>query len=286
MPVINRPYVIDLTPPTSFVGALQAAGLDTFVLDWGRPGLGDRKLGLDSYATKLLPRIEKKVLALAGAKELVLAGYCLGGVIAVCRAATAAARGQKHHAGLITIHAPVSFADSGPVGALTRPEYFPVEKFLEAFGNMPGPLLQQGFYYFRPLQNVSKFKRLFEKCGESDAVEEFVALEKWNSDNVPVAGRFYETLIKDLYRADKLAKGELELAGERVRLDAIRCPVLVLVAKDDPICLPHQAEALLERVSSADKQKHELTGGHVRSLTAPKARHKVAREIASWVASQ
>src|SRR5205807_8085619 len=40
MPVINRAYVADLTPATSLVAALQAAGIDPFLLDWGRPTLG------------------------------------------------------------------------------------------------------------------------------------------------------------------------------------------------------------------------------------------------------
>lgn len=296
MPVINRPYVVDLTPATSFVGALQDAGVDLFVLDWGRPRLGDRNVGLADYAAKKLPRVEAKVLAASGAKELVLAGYCLGGTIAVTRAALAGAKGEKRHAGLVTIHAPVSFGDAGPLGTMTKKENFPVEALLAAFGNMPGEMLQQGFYQFKPMQQVAKWKRLFDRLDAHDRlfprtevqeqVEEFIALETWNSDNVPVTGAFYKTLIQDLYQGDKLVKNELEVAGQTVRLAAIECPVLVIVAKDDPICLPHMAAALLEKVSSQVTEATELTGGHVRSLTGPRVRHKVAGRIASWCAAR
>jgi polyhydroxyalkanoate synthase len=293
MPVINRAYIVDLTPATSLVGALQAAGVDLFLLDWGKSTLADRNRGLDELVTKVLPRVEASVLATSGANGLALAGYCLGGTIAVCRAAHAAkAKMGKPHAGLMTIHAPVSFADAGPLGTFTAPENFPLEAILKAFGNMPGWLLQQGFYGQKPLQHVAKYRRLFERLVDADetrraetrdAVEEFIALERWNSDNVPVTGAFYQRLIQDLYRDDRLAQGTLTIAGEPISLSSITCPTLVVVAKDDPICLPHQARALADGVTSRDKQVLELTGGHVRSLTAPKVRHDVAKKMAAWI---
>ena len=161
-----------------------------------------------------------------------------------------------------------------------------MEKILAAFGNMPGWLLQQGFGGSTPKAIAQKLKKLVDKCDDKDAVEEFIALEKWNTDNVPVTGAFYERLIKDLYRGDKLAKGELTIGGEAISMKAIACPVLALCAKDDGICLPHQARALVENVSSNEKSCVELTGGHVRSLTGPKARHQVAKTLASWIAER
>ncbi len=288
MPVINRSYVVDLTPSTSLVGALQAAGVETYLVDWGKPTLSERRRGLDDLVTRLLPRIEKAVLEASDAKQLVLGGYCLGGTIAVSRVAHAAKKPAeaKRFAGLITFHAPVSFADAGPLGVMTAPENFPVDALLAAFGNMPGWLLQQGFGGNQPKAVAQKLKKLVQKCDDRDAVEEFIALEKWNSDNVPVTGAFYERLIKDLYRGDKLARGELTIAGEPISMAAIECPVLALCAKDDGICLPHQARALVESVKSGVKSCVELTGGHVRSLTGPKARHEVAKMLASWIAER
>lgn len=288
MPVINKSYVVDLTPNTSLVGALQAAGVDTYLVDWGTATLADRNRGLDALVTRILPRIEAAVLAASGSKQLVLAGYCLGGTIAVCRAAHASKKPEhaSRYAGLVTFHTPVSFADAGPLGTLTAPENFPVDAILAAFGNMPGWLLQQGFGGNRPSAIAAKYRRLLDKSDDKDAVEEFIALEKWNSDNVPVTGAFYERLIKDLYRGDKLAKGELTIDGAAISMKAIRCPVLALCAKDDAICLPHQARALVDAVSSDTTSCVELTGGHVRSLTGPKARHAVAKTLAAWIAER
>jgi polyhydroxyalkanoate synthase len=299
MPVINRAYIADLTPATSLVAAFQEAGIDTFLVDWGKPGLADRDVGLDEIVTRELPAIERSVLEVSGAPELVLGGYCLGGTIAVCRAARGAgatsARERARHAGLVTWHAPVSFADAGLLGTYTAPANFPVEALLAAFGNMPGWLLQQGFSMGKPLQQLAKYRRLWERLQDDrnlerpetrDAFEEFIALERWNSDNVPVTGAFYRRLITDLYRGNRLVQGTLTIRGEDVSLASITCPVLVVVAKDDPICLPHQARALVEHVASAEKSVHEVTGGHVRSLTGPKARHPFARMLASWIAAR
>ncbi len=300
MPVINRAYIADLTPATSIMTAFQEAGIDTFLVDWGKPGLADKDVGLDDLVARELPAIERSVLEISGAPELVLGGYCLGGTIAVCRAARGAAatnaRERARHAGLVTWHAPVSFADAGPLGTFTAPANFPVEALVAAFGNMPGWLLQQGFSMGKPLQHVAKYRRLWERLAHEDryfkkletrdALEEFIALERWNSDNVPVTGAFYLRLINDLYRGDRLVKGTLAIKGENLSLTAITCPVLVVVAKDDPICLPHQARALVEHVSSAEKSVHEVSGGHVRSLTGPRARMPFARTLATWIAAR
>jgi polyhydroxyalkanoate synthase len=278
MPVINRAWIVDLTPETSFVGALVGAGIDTFVLDWGRPTLADREVGLDDLVARLLPRCELRALRASGSARLALAGYCLGGTIAVCRAALGA--GEDRHAGLLTINAPVSFRDAGLLGLLCAKENFPVDALLAAFGNMPGGLLQQGFHALRPLLASAKLRRLVDKADDAQALEEIAAMELWNQDNAPVTGAFYRRLIEDLYRGDRLAKGSLDIAGRRVDLSEIACPVLVVAAKDDPICLFEQATALLDH---AKGRVLEVRGGHVRSVVGSHARGKLAPEIASWL---
>lgn len=278
-PVINRAWIVDLTPETSFIGALTGAGIDTFVLDWGRPTLADRSVGLDDCVARLLPRCETRALRAAGVEKLALAGYCLGGTIAVCRAALAPV-----HAGLVTINAPVSFRDAGLLGQLCAEENFPVDALLDAFGNMPGGLLQQGFYALRPLLASAKLRRIADKAEDAKALEEIAAMELWNQDNTPVTGAFYRRLIKDLYREDQLARGSLDIDGRRVDLSAIACSTLVIAAEDDPICLFDQATALLDHVKGP-KKVLSLRGGHVRSVVGPHARKKLAPEIASWLRS-
>jgi polyhydroxyalkanoate synthase len=283
LPVINRYYILDLTERTSVVSALVARGIDTFLLDWGRPLLADReRLGLDGCVERILPRFEAKARAAAGAGRIVLGGYCLGGTIAACRAALAGP--ESGLAGLVTINAPVSFADAGFLGRLTEPDCFPLGALLGAFGNMPGALVQEGFTGLKPTQQVTKYERLFERAADADFAEEFAALELWNRDNVPIAGSFYRTLIEDLYRGDRLARGELEVGGRRVDLGAIGVPTLVISTEDDAICLPAQATALLEKIAPAAEREHvSLRGGHIRGIVGKGSRERVATAIEGFL---
>jgi polyhydroxyalkanoate synthase len=283
LPVINRFYILDLTPATSWVAAMQALGVETFLLDWGRPTLADRGVGLERL-TGILARCEARVLDATNERSFTLAGYCLGGTIAATRAALAAAAGDDAAcAGLVTLNAPVSFADAGMLGFMTEPANFPLDALLDAFGNMPGGCVQSGFTNQKPMQMLSKWKRVADIAADEDALEEFAALELWNADNVPLPGAFYRTLIEDLYRGDRLAKGTLEVGGRRVDLGAIRVPVLAIATEDDAICLPGQASALLGLVASARKDALSLRGGHVKAVLGKKARERLCAPLAAWI---
>lgn len=286
LPLINRGAIVDLTPSTSLVAALAARGVDTFVLDWGAPTLADRTLGLDGYVGRLLPRCQTRALAAALAPRLVLAGYCLGGTLAAIRAALASAAGEGQReriAGLISLNAPVSFEDAGMLGAFAARERFPLEALLDAFANVPGALIQAGFHGLKPLQGVQKLRRLLHQAADPRAVEEFLALELWNADNVDLTAAFYRTLIEDLHRDDRLVRGTLRVSDTTVDLAAIRCPTLVIAAEDDPICLPAQARALLGLVSSAARSLVLTRGGHIRSVIGAGARERVADAMAGFV---
>src|SRR5690606_30065769 len=47
--LVNRPDILDFTPQRSVLASLRDAGHNVYLLDWGRPGPGDRHLSLDDY---------------------------------------------------------------------------------------------------------------------------------------------------------------------------------------------------------------------------------------------
>src|SRR5579859_3952990 len=66
LPLINRAYILDLRPGSSFVEHLLGAGFDVFLLDWGIPGDEDRTLDLSQLLTRYLPRAMSKASQAAG----------------------------------------------------------------------------------------------------------------------------------------------------------------------------------------------------------------------------
>ena len=79
--LINQWYVLDLRAGASLVSALVDAGLDVWCLDWGAPEDEDRYRTWDDTLARL-DRMVRRTLRTAGASQLALLGYCMGGTLA------------------------------------------------------------------------------------------------------------------------------------------------------------------------------------------------------------
>jgi polyhydroxyalkanoate synthase len=95
-------------------------------------------------------------------------------------------------------------------------------------------------------------------------------MNTWVTDNIPLAGGAFRQLIVDLYRNDRLMKGELMIRGQRVDLSRLRANLLTVIAEGDHITPPCQSEAILSKVGSSDKEPYPQQVGncsleHVRS---------------------
>jgi hypothetical protein len=79
--LINRAYILDLMPDASMLRWLAAQGAHPYLLDWGWPGEAERKFTLTDY---IAGRLERAIAVIPG--EIVLAGYCMGGLLALAAA--------------------------------------------------------------------------------------------------------------------------------------------------------------------------------------------------------
>src|SRR5207244_2186268 len=81
--LVSRSYVLDLHPGNSFVEKLLDAGHAVYLLDWGIADEADAGNTLSTYALEILPRAVEALLDDAGADEVTLVGYCMGGCLAL-----------------------------------------------------------------------------------------------------------------------------------------------------------------------------------------------------------
>lgn len=277
MPFINRFRVVDLEPSSSLVGRLVARGLDVWLVDWGAPRRIDAGIDFEDYVLRYLPR----AVAATGARQVDLLGLCLGGTLSTIFAA----RHPQLVRRLATLVAPVDFSDMDLLGLWTRRERFPVERLTAAFGCMPAALVNQGFLWQRPLAAALKHGKAWERFDDPAFAEFYCLLEGWSQDGVDIPGAAYRRLIGDLYNDNRLATGAFTLRGEPVALSSIRCPVLAAAATDDLICPPRASWALLDLVSSTEKTRLEVKGGHIAPLVGPKARAALQDPLADWLLS-
>lgn len=276
--LINRHYVLDLMPQKSFVEWLLGQGWDVFIIDWGTPAREDQYLEFDDFCDRYLGRAVRRARALAGAEKVHLLGYCLGGTLTTIYTALH----PETVGSMVNLAAPIDFADDGMLSAWSQLEELSLTAVTDAFGNMPWPLMQAGFHLLRPTLNLQKLVYAVDRAWDDEFLDGFLALETWGNDNVSFPGRAFRTYIEELYRQNKLVRGELFVGGRRVDLGAIEAPVLVVSFEHDNIVSTQSAECLVTLVSSAKAEKLRLRGGHVGAVVSRKASEGLWPRVADW----
>jgi polyhydroxyalkanoate synthase len=281
--LVNRPYIMDLQAERSVVRQLLARGFDVYLIDWGIPAPADHSLRLEDYVGRLLRNVVEFVCHYAQAAQLNLLGYCMGGTMAVMYTALYPARVRN----LILMAAPIDFGgEQGLLNLWARAENFDVDKLIDAYGNCPGEFLQYCFQLMKPVQNFAeKYLTFCDKLDDEAFLENFFALERWASDCIPVAGETFREYVKSLYQQNRLIQGRMSLGGAPIRLDAITCPLLILVAEHDHLVPPSSTLALETHVRSRDVQSMSLSVGHIGLAVSSKAQRDLWPRAAEWIAA-
>jgi len=275
--LINQWYVLDLRRGASLVAALVEAGLDVWCLDWGAPEDEDRYRTWDETLARL-DRMVRRTLRVAGATQLGLLGYCMGGTLATIYSALHPAR----IAALIDLAGPIDFTKGGMLRTMVDRRWFDADAIADA-GNVSPEQMQSGFTALRPTLEVGKHVAMPELVLDAAAYDGYRALDAWASDNIPFPAAAYRTYIGELYQDNRLVAGTHRALGRAVKLDAIRCPTAVVVADRDTICPPAAATALLDHVATSDKTTLRVPGGHVGAVVGSRASRELYPALARWL---
>ncbi|CAN5611587.1 class III poly(R)-hydroxyalkanoic acid synthase subunit PhaC [soil metagenome] len=283
--LINRPYILDLMPGNSFIEHLTGQGYDVYMLDWGIPGDEDKDMSFEDYVLDYIPRAVRKVLRNSGAQQLTLLGYCMGGTMTSMYASLFPEKLKN----LILMTAPISFPkeDMGLYSLFTSEKYMNPDLLADAFGNIPGDMIDTGNRMLKPITNyVGTYVNMWERIFEEKPMETWLAMNKWVNDGPPFPGATFKQWIREFYQQDKLAKGEIKLRGRRVDLSNINTPLLTIAGKKDHICSVPQAEAVMDLVSSQDKEFFVLDAGHVGLMTGRGAKQGLWPKVTDWLESR
>ena len=284
--IMNRPTILDLRPGHSFVEFMVGRGYDVYLLDWGVPGQEDKYLKFDDYALEYLPRAIRKMKSVSGSKEFSMLAWCIGAIIGTIYASLRPDEGLRN---LLLLTAPLDFSNRDAISfaRLTDEKYFDVDEVLATFGNMPGEMIDYGAKALKPIENYfTTYCKLWDNLDDPSAVESWHAMNTWVTDVIPMAGAAYRQLIVDLYRNNRLMKGELKIRGELVDLKRLRANLLNVIAEADHISPPCQSEAILSYVGSTDKEIYRVRGGHIGIMAGSGAHKQTWPYIDSWLAAR
>ena len=279
---ISRPYVFDLMRGGSFIEYMTGQGFDFYLLDWGVFGPEDNTFTLEDSVTRILPRMARKVLESSGAPALSVVGYCMGGPLSACFLAQ---NPDLPVATFVNMAGPIDFSRVGLMGCWLDKKYFDADRFVDTLGPIPADLVKVGFKLLKPTMDLSTGINLWWNLWKDSYVEGFRALNKWANEYVAFPGDFFRQWVKDFYQDNRMFRGTLTLRGRPVQLEAIRCPVFVVGAQEDYIAPAACVRALLDAVSSTEKDYVELPGGHISLIAGRGAAVHCWPKVAAWLAA-
>ena len=247
--LVSRSYILDLRPGSSLVEYLTGAGLDVFMLDWGVPDELDADNDLERYVDWYLPRAVAAVRRETGSREVTLAGYCLGGVLAALYAAGHEDAGVRN---LILMATPLDFNEMGAMVALLREGRLNPEELVDDTGNVPADALYSGFYMQAPTTEIAQKATLLDNLWNDEFVEGFQAMAQWSRDHVPFPGAAFRQLVEQFVRKNVLMTGSIRLGDRKVHLADARANVLNAMAERDNVVPPAAVQPIMQLVGDPD----------------------------------
>jgi polyhydroxyalkanoate synthase len=254
-------------------------GLDIYIIVWGYPSRLDRYVTLDDYIDIYMNDCVDHMRKERGLEKINLMGVCQGGTFAAIYAALYPEKVRN----LITMVAPIDFdTDDGLLNVWSR--YLDVDLMVDTLGNIPGDFMNLGFLMLKPFQlMIDKYVGLVESGEDPASIQNFLRMEKWIFDSPDQAGETLRKFVNELYKENRLIKGQLQIGGRKVDLKRIDMPLLNIYAEQDHLVPPSSSKPLGELVSSTDTTTMSFPVGHIGMYVSSKSQKELAPTIAGWL---
>ncbi len=279
-PLMVKPFIFDLHPGRSLVRYLQQAGFDVYLVDFGEPTDKDSVISLDDYVLDFLPRVTGELRARSNGSGFSFLGYCMGGLFSLMYAA---AHKDPAVRNLVCIATPVDTDKMGLLATLAKIMAPQVEFISDRLGNVPGGLSSTVFKMLTPLKSLTRWADLFLNMWNEEYVDSFDAMGQWVSQFIDYPHEAFKQFFREIIKANKLKDGRMRFGRKTVDLRNVRCSVLAVAGESDRIAAKESVAALLELISSTDKQLEVVPGGHMGVFAGSHAPEMVWRKVAAWL---
>lgn len=277
--LINRYYILDLEEERSMLRYLTEQGSYPLVLDWGEPGAREAQFGVDDYVRDILVTVIGFISRVSGQK-ITLAGYCMGGVLALAALKLA----RRHVSSLALFAAPWDFhcKEFAPF-ILDKPYLASLDSMITSQKTLPADFVQALFYVTDPFVFEQKFRRYAELHEGSRAARDFVALEHWVNDGVPMTAKVARDCLIGWSQKNMLSKEQWKIDGHTITPRGLKLPVFMAIPQNDHV-VPHDCAMPLAKALPHAQLIHP-SAGHVGMIVGSRARRELWQPFSEWLAS-
>ena len=233
-PWINKYYILDLRPENSMIRWLTSQGFSVFVASWVNPDQRLAEKTFDDYMLEGVYAGTQAVLKQCGVPRVNAVGYCIGGTLLSCVLAHMAAKKVEPIAAATFFAAQQDFSEAGDLLLFTDDAWIDdVEKKMDQEGGvLSGQSMADTFNMLRANDLIWSFFVNNYLMGKEPRPFDLLF---WNADQTRMPKALHLFYLRNFYRDNKLAKGELELGGVKLDLKKVKIPLYVQSSKEDHI---------------------------------------------------
>jgi poly(3-hydroxyalkanoate) synthetase len=250
--------------------------------DWKSATEDMKDLEIDNYLAEIVVAIDD----LGGRVNLV--GLCQGGWVS----AMIAARFPDKVNSLVLAGAPIDTdAGDGPLKRMVHASPMSFYEGLVALGGglMAGKFMLQGWKNMHPEQHyIRQHIDLYEHVDDPAYLAKEETFARWYENPIDLPGRWYLQVIKELFKENRLAKGEFIGLGRRLDLHDIICPAYLLAGAADDITPPEQVLDAARYLGTPKDRilSKTVPGGHIGLFMGARTLKEHWPAIARWIGAQ
>ena len=275
-PWINKYYVMDLAPGRSFLEWAVQHERTVFAISYRNPDVSMRGTTLDDYLIHGPREALDVITDITGAPKIDIIGLCLGGALTAMLAAYLTEKGDDRLGTITLLNTLLDYSEPGVLGTFTDEKTVArLEKQMAAKGLLEGSQMAGTFDMLRANDLIFNYVVSNWLMGQEPPAFDILA---WNGDSTRMPAAMHSFYLRSLYMRNELARGELELAGQRLSLSDVHNDTYVVGAINDHIVPWHGSYKTIGLMGG--HVRYVLSsGGHIAGIVnppGPKAWYEVA----------
>ena len=265
-PWINKYYVMDLAPGRSFLEWAVQHGRTVFAISYRNPDTSMSGITLDDYLIHG-PREALDVIAeITGSPKIDIIGLCLGGALTAMLAAYLTEKGDDRIGSITLLNTLLDYSEPGVLGTFTDEKTVArLERQMAEKGVLEGSQMAGTFDILRANDLIFNYVVSSWLMGQDPPAFDILA---WNGDSTRMPAAMHSFYLRSLYMRNELARGELELASQRLDLSAVKSDTYVVGAINDHI-VPWHGSYKTGGLLGGSVRYVLSSGGHIAGIVNP-----------------
>jgi len=271
-PWINKFYILDLQPKNSMIRWLVGKGYTVFVASWVNPDAEMAERTFEDYMQDGVFAGVKAALDATGADRVNTVGYCIGGTLLAACLGYMANKGDKR------IQSATFFASQSDFELAGDLKVFADKDAIEYLSDR---IEQHG-----GLLDAQAMADTFNALRANDLIWNYIVdnyyignkpppfdLLYWNSDQTRMPRALHLFYLNRFYHENAMAKNEMTLLGEPIRLAKVKTPIYMQCSKEDHIA-PAPSVYRSAQLFSGPVTYTMAGSGHIAGVINPPAANK------------